>query len=62
MVLLETNHRRLSKFIHEQRNMRSWWKHNKNNLNVGEMKEKRVGLFEKLLEVGEKYRRVNQYE
>jgi len=26
---LETNHRKPSKFIPEERNLRSWWKHNK---------------------------------
>ena len=62
MDFLETNHRRPSKFIPEQRNMRSWWKHNKKLLNAGEMKEDRVALFKQMLEVGEKYRRVNQYE
>ena len=62
MDFLETNHRRSSKFIPEQRNMRSWWKHNKKLLNAGEMKEDRVALFKQMLEVGEKYRRVNQYE
>jgi hypothetical protein len=62
MDFLETNHRRPSKFIPEQRNMRTWWKHNKKLLNAGSMKEDRVALFNQLLEVGEKYRRVNQYE
>ncbi len=26
---LETNHRRPSKFVPEERDMRNWWKHNK---------------------------------
>ena len=30
--------------------------------NAGEMKEDRVTLFENLLEMGERYRRKNQYE
>jgi len=60
MDFLETKHRRPSKFIPEQRNMRSWWKHNKKLLNAREMKEDRVTLFEQLLEVGEKYWGVNQ--
>lgn len=62
MDFLETNHRRPSKFIPEQRNMRTWWNHNKKLLNAVEMKENRITLFEQLLEVGGKYRRVNQYE
>ena len=59
---LETNHRKPSKFIPEERNMRSWWKHNKKLMNAGEMKEDRLPLFKILLNIGEKYRRVNQYE
>ena len=59
---LETNHRRPSKFVPEERDMRNWWKHNKKLLNAGAMKEDRVALFNQLLELGEKYRHVNQYE
>jgi hypothetical protein len=36
---LETNHRKPSKFVPEERNMRSWWKHNKKLMNAGEMKQ-----------------------
>ena len=32
---LETNHRKPSKFVPEERNMRSWWKHNKKLMNAG---------------------------
>lgn len=59
---LETNHRRPSKFKPEERDMRNWWKHNKKLLNAGAMKESRVALFNQLLELGEKYRHVNQYD
>ncbi len=59
---LETNHRKPSKFIPEERNMRSWWKHNKKLMNAGKMKEERVKLFRVLLNIGERYRRKNQYE
>lgn len=60
---LETNHRKPSKCIPEERNMRSWWKHNKKLMNAGELKPDRVQLFERLLELGEKYKykHVNQY-
>lgn len=30
-------------------------------MNAGELKEERVELFQKLVEIGEKYKRVNQY-
>ena len=59
---LETNHRRPSKFVPEERDMRNWWKHNKKLLNSGEMKAERVPLFNQLLELGERYKHVNQYE
>ena len=35
---LETNHRKPSKFIPEERNLRSWWEHNKKLMNAGELK------------------------
>ena len=43
--------------------MRSWWKHNKKLMNAGDcdLKPERVELFKQLLELGEKYKRVNQY-
>lgn len=59
---LETNHRKPSKFVPEERNMRSWWKHNKKLMNAGELRPERVEMFERLLELGEKYKHVNQYQ
>ena len=59
---LETNHRKPSKFIAEERNMRSWWKHNKKLMNAGDLKPDRVEMFKQLLELGEKYKHVNQYQ
>ena len=58
---LQTNRRKPYKFIPEERNMRSWWKHNKKLFNAGELKEDRVTMFNQLLDLGEKYRKVNQY-
>ena len=58
---LETNHRKPSKFVPEERNMRSWWKHNKKLMNAGELKAERVEMFKQLLELGERYKHVNQY-
>lgn len=59
---LETYHRKPSKFVPEERNMRSWWKRNKKLMNAGELKPERVEMFRQLLEIGEKYRHVNQYK
>ena len=59
---IETNHRNPSRHNPEERfKYLNWLKHNKKLLNAGEMKEDRVALFENLLEMGEKYRRVNQW-
>lgn len=60
---IETNHRNPSRYNPEERGRYcNWIKHNKKLMNAGEMKEDRVVLFEKLLELGERYKRVNQYE
>ena len=42
---LETNHRRPSKFVPEERDMRNWWKHNKKLMNAEELRRELVGLF-----------------
>lgn len=62
MDFMEANKRRPSKIILEERGMRNWWKHQQKPVNAWELKEDRVELFKELLEVGEKYRRKNQYE
>ena len=59
---LETNHRKPSKFIPEERNLRSWWKHDKKLLNAGELKAERLELFKQLLAIGEQYKHINQYQ
>ena len=42
--------------------MLNWMKANRKLVNAGKMKEERVGMFEKLLEMGEKVKRKNQYD
>lgn len=61
MAFMAKNHRRPSKFIDEERGMRNWWKHQQKLLNAGGLKPERVEMFNKLLEMGEKYRHVNQW-
>lgn len=58
---METHHRKPSKYELEERDMHNWWKHNKKLMNAGELRADRQELFKKLLEAGEKYRRVNQW-
>lgn len=58
---IETNHRNPSKHRLEEHNMLSWCKQQRKLLNAGALKPERVGMFEKLQELAEKYKRVNQY-
>ena len=60
-AFMAKNHRRPSKFIDEERGLRNWWKHQQKLLNAGALKPERVEKFKELLEVGEKYKHVNQY-
>ncbi len=62
MDFMDANKRRPSKFVDEERGMRNWWKHQQKLMNAGELREDRVEMFMALLEVGEKVRRVNQYQ
>lgn len=62
MDFMETNHRNPSRHRIEEHDMLNWLKANRKALNAGKMKEERVALFERLLEAGEKLRRVNQYQ
>ena len=61
MDFMVANKRRPSKFVDEERGMRNWWKHQQKLVNAGELKPERQVLFNQLLELGEKYRRKNQY-
>ena len=61
-TFIETTHRNPSKHRLEEHDMLNWLKANRKRMNAGEMKEDRLTLFENLLELGEKVKRVNQYE
>lgn len=62
MEFMETNHRNPSRYRLEEHDMLNCLKATRKKLNAGELKEGRVELFQKLLEIGEKYKRVNQYQ
>ena len=62
MDFMETNHRNPSRHRIEEHDMLNWLKATRKKMNAGELKEERVELFRKLLELAEKYRRVNQYK
>lgn len=60
-TFIETNRRNLSKYDLEERRLYTWMKHNRKILNTNGMAEPRLSLFRELMEVGEKYKRKNQY-
>lgn len=62
MTFIKMNHRNPSRHNPEERGQYlNWLKQNRKLLNAGKMKEERVALFLKLLGVGERFKRVNQY-
>ncbi len=62
MAFIEANHRNPSKHRIEEHDMLNWVKANRKQLNAGKMKPSRVEMFNILLELIEKYKRINQYQ
>ena len=62
MDFMETNHKNPSKHRIEEHQMLNFVKHNRKLMNKGELKGEREEMFEKLLEMGERYKRVNQWQ
>ena len=62
MLFMETNHRRPSKHRLEEHDMLNWFKANRKRIAKGELSEERLKKFNDLLEVADKYRRLNQYK
>ena len=58
---IETYKRRPFKYAPEERNAWNWLRHSQKQLAAGELKEERIEMFEKLLDLCGEYRRVNQY-
>ena len=61
MAFMAENHRRPSKYNPEERNAWNWLRHTQKQMNSGELKPERVEMFEKMLDLCERYRRVNQW-
>lgn len=57
-----TNKRRPSKYNPEERNAWNWLRHTQKQMHAGKLKPERVALFQKLLELGDIYKHVNQYK
>ena len=58
---IETNHRNPSKHRIEEHDMLNWVKANRKVMNAGKMKPERVEKFERLMEMMEENKRVNQW-
>ena len=61
MAFMETNHRRPSKHRVEEHNMLNWFKSNKKLIAKGGYPPDRLEKFNRLMEIADKYRRLNQY-
>jgi len=62
MDFMEKNHRNPSKYVDVERGLRNWVKQQKKLMNAGALKGQRLRMFKELLGLGEKYKRVNQYQ
>ena len=61
LAFMERERRNPSKHRIEEHDMLNWMKANRKLVTAGKLKEERVEMFEKLMEMGEKVRRVNRY-
>ena len=58
---IEANKRNPSNHRIEEHDMLNWLKANRKAMNAGKLKPNRVEMFNKLLELIEKYKHVNQW-
>ena len=58
---IEREHRNPSKYKLEEHDMLNWIKANRKRMNAGSLKAERLEMFKRLLDLGEKYKHVNQY-
>ncbi len=59
---IECEHRNTSKYVDAERGLRNWVKQQKKLMNAGALEGQRLMMFNELLGLGEKYKRVNQYQ
>lgn len=59
---IETKKRNPSRHRIEEHDMLNWLKANRKLMNANKLKPERVGLFNKLMELMEQYKRKNQYQ
>ena len=61
MAFMEEHHRRPSKHRLEEHQMLNWVKHTKKTIVKGNYPTDRLEKFKKLMEIADKYKKVNQY-
>lgn len=59
---IESNHRNPSRHRIEEHDMLNWLKANRKRVNAGKLKPERVEMFNRLMELMEQYKRVNQWK
>lgn len=59
---VEDKKRNPSKYVPEERLLVNWAKQQRKLDNKGELRQERVEMFGKLVDMWEKFRRVNQYQ
>lgn len=62
LLFIKENRRNLSKYNLEERQLFTWLKHNRKQMNQGLLKPDREKRFKELLAITEHYKRKNQYE
>ena len=58
---VEDNKQNPSKYVQEERLFVNWTKQQRMLVNKGELRSERVEMFGRLVDLWERYRRVNQY-
>ena len=61
-TFIEQNHRNPSQSVDAERGLRNWVKQQKKLMNAGALEGQRLKMFNELLALGERYKRVNQYQ
>ena len=61
-AFIEREHRNPSKYVDSERGLRNWVKQQKKLMNAGALEGQRLKMFNELVGLGEKYKRVNQYQ
>ena len=59
---IEANNRNPSKYVGAVRELVNWTKQQLKLMNAGELKDPSLGMFTKLIELSELYKRKNQYQ